>query len=212
MLATKEKSHPGFQLPTAVLHPGFGVAISNTATEFDAASYDFRSGPLCSGYFRDAETQLDYADQRYHQPGMGRFLTPDPFMGSEVPSIPGSWNRYAYVANDPINWNDPSGLCAVGVAGLNMWLGSNPSFENFANGVGAVTAYPYANEGTIAGAASVVSQAAFGPNDSTETALAALIYALNTNSGLIDVVAYSGGAQAFSTAYEQLTPSRRGLE
>ena len=24
-----------------------------------------------TGYFRDASTGLDYADQRYHQPGMG---------------------------------------------------------------------------------------------------------------------------------------------
>src|SRR5262249_33817813 len=31
-----------------------------------------------TGYFRDAESGLDYADQRYHNPGTGRFLTPDP--------------------------------------------------------------------------------------------------------------------------------------
>ena len=30
-----------------------------------------------TGYFRDAATGLDYADQRYEQPGMGRFMTPD---------------------------------------------------------------------------------------------------------------------------------------
>ena len=47
-------------------------------------------------YFRDSETGLDYADQRYHQPGMGRFMTPDPYKASGGPSDPGSWNRYAY--------------------------------------------------------------------------------------------------------------------
>jgi RHS repeat-associated protein len=109
MLATKEKSHPGFQLPTAILHPGFGFAISNTATSFHAALYDFRIGPLCSGYFRDAETGLDYADQRYHQPGMGRFTVPDRYTASGGPSDPGSWNRYAYVGGDPINYSDPTG-------------------------------------------------------------------------------------------------------
>ena len=31
-----------------------------------------------TGYFRDQATGLDYADQRYHQPGVGRFMTPDP--------------------------------------------------------------------------------------------------------------------------------------
>jgi RHS repeat-associated protein len=50
-----------------------------------------------TGYFRDAKTGLDYADQRYHQPGMGRFLTADPYGNSAGPTDPGSWNRYAYV-------------------------------------------------------------------------------------------------------------------
>lgn len=31
-----------------------------------------------TGYFRDSATGLDYADQRYEQPGVGRFMTPDP--------------------------------------------------------------------------------------------------------------------------------------
>ena len=31
-----------------------------------------------TGYYRDTETGLDYADQRYHEPGMGRFTSPDP--------------------------------------------------------------------------------------------------------------------------------------
>ena len=30
-------------------------------------------------YFRDSETGLDYADQRYERPGMGRFMTPDSY-------------------------------------------------------------------------------------------------------------------------------------
>jgi RHS repeat-associated protein len=65
-----------------------------------------------TGYLRDAETGLDYADQRYEQPGMGRFLTPDPYVASATPSDPGGWNRYAYVAGDPINFTDPDGLFA----------------------------------------------------------------------------------------------------
>lgn len=67
-----------------------------------------------AGYFRDAETGLDYAKNRYHQPGMGRFLTPDPYMakagGAQDPANPGSWNQYAYVQGDPINGTDRPGL------------------------------------------------------------------------------------------------------
>jgi RHS repeat-associated protein len=53
-------------------------------------------------YFRDSETGLDYADNRYHSSGDGRFLTPDP-------AGDGS-NWYAYAGGDPVNNIDPSGL------------------------------------------------------------------------------------------------------
>ena len=62
-----------------------------------------------TGYFRDAATGLDYADQRYYSPGTGFFMTPD-FAPSSSPSDPGSWNKYAYVGGDPINRTDQSGL------------------------------------------------------------------------------------------------------
>jgi RHS repeat-associated protein len=65
-------------------------------------------------YFRDSETGLDYAKNRYHDPGTGRFMTPDPFWGSVKLTVPGTWNRYAYSLSDPINNSDPTGLtCAV---------------------------------------------------------------------------------------------------
>lgn len=115
MLAAKEKSHPGFQLPMAASQPGFDFAISNTATEFDASVYDFRGGPRSSGSFRDSETGLDYAKARYHQPGMGRFMSVDPYMASGGPANPGSWNRYAYVLADPIKHKDPRGREACDV-------------------------------------------------------------------------------------------------
>jgi RHS repeat-associated protein len=63
-----------------------------------------------TGYLRDAETGMDYANQRYHVPGTGRFLTPDPYRGSARPSMPSSWNKYAYVRGDPVNHTDRTGL------------------------------------------------------------------------------------------------------
>jgi len=62
-----------------------------------------------TGYYRDAATGLDYAKNRYEQPGVGRFMTPDPYQASAGPSDPGSWNRYAYVRGDPVNRVDRRG-------------------------------------------------------------------------------------------------------
>jgi RHS repeat-associated protein len=90
-------------------------------------------------YFRDSETGLDYADNRYHSSGDGRFLTPDPFGGSAKLADPGSLNRYAYVGGDPVNNNDPSGLCSIN----GVQLGQDPdcyitvyAFGLFAEGGG----------------------------------------------------------------------------
>jgi RHS repeat-associated protein len=68
-------------------------------------------------YFRDA-SGLDYANQRYYRSIHGGFLTPDPYRASGGPADPGSWNRYAYVGGDPVNFNDPAGL----IKGLPGWI------------------------------------------------------------------------------------------
>ena len=60
-------------------------------------------------YHRDS-TGLDYANQRYYDARVGRFLTADPYVASGGPADPGSWNRYAYTRGDPVNRYDPQGL------------------------------------------------------------------------------------------------------
>jgi RHS repeat-associated protein len=64
-------------------------------------------------YARDSATGLDYAVNRYYASTWGRFVSPDPYRGSMELEEPGSLNRYAYAWNDPINSNDPTGLCIV---------------------------------------------------------------------------------------------------
>jgi len=54
-------------------------------------------------------TGFDYADQRFYASTYGRFNTPDPNASSAKAVAPGSWNRYAYVAGDPVNRNDRRG-------------------------------------------------------------------------------------------------------
>jgi RHS repeat-associated protein len=67
-------------------------------------------------YYRDS-AGLDYAGQRYYSNVTGRFLTPDPAGFSAAnPNNPATWNSYAYVHGDPVNFNDSTGdgECAVG--------------------------------------------------------------------------------------------------
>jgi len=49
-------------------------------------------------------------DQRYYASVYGRFTSPDPYHASAGPGDPGSWNRYAYVQGDPVNFRDRKGL------------------------------------------------------------------------------------------------------
>jgi RHS repeat-associated protein len=66
-----------------------------------------------TSYERDTETELDYAQARYHSSKQGRFTSPDPFNGSMAILNPQSMNRYGYVENNPLIFTDPSGLSII---------------------------------------------------------------------------------------------------
>jgi RHS repeat-associated protein len=68
-----------------------------------------------TGYERDAETGLDFAQARYFSSTEGRFTSADSLLGSLV--NPQSLNRYAYVLNNPLNSTDPSGHLPVSATG-----------------------------------------------------------------------------------------------
>jgi RHS repeat-associated protein len=63
-----------------------------------------------TGKERDAETGLDYFGARYMSSAQGRFTSPDPSnMGVDF-FLPQTWNRYAYVGNNPLAYVDQNGL------------------------------------------------------------------------------------------------------
>ena len=152
-------------------------------------------------YTRDSTTGFDYANQRYYASQYGRFLTADPIPhGSFAASQ--SWNQYSYATLDPVNSSDPSGLCTTAIGGFTQSPASGP-FTNTVIGLNADSAYPFAGQNVAEGIASLNEQ------ETTNTALSALRYALSTNDGTIDVIAYSGGASAFTNAYNRLSTAEQ---
>jgi RHS repeat-associated protein len=63
-----------------------------------------------TGYERDDESGLDFAQARYYASVQGRFTSPDPLLSSGMVEDPQSWNRYIYVGNRPTIATDPDGL------------------------------------------------------------------------------------------------------
>jgi RHS repeat-associated protein len=72
-----------------------------------------------TGYTRDTETNLDYANARYYTSQFGRFTSADPLGGSI--SDPQSLNAYAYVGNGPLSATDSSGMAIDNPIG-DLWL------------------------------------------------------------------------------------------
>jgi RHS repeat-associated protein len=62
-----------------------------------------------TSYDRDGNGSDEAMFRRYNRKN-SRFDQPDPYDGSYSLAYPQSFNRYAYVGNDPVNFADPTGL------------------------------------------------------------------------------------------------------
>jgi RHS repeat-associated protein len=62
-----------------------------------------------TGYQKDAETQLDFAEARMYQNLHGRFTAVDPLLASGKSSNPQTFNRYVYCLNNPLVYTDKNG-------------------------------------------------------------------------------------------------------
>lgn len=69
-------------------------------------------GPGYTGHVSDAATALSYMQQRYYDPGVGRFLSVDPVTANS--STGANFNRYWYADNNPYTNNDPDGRACNG--------------------------------------------------------------------------------------------------
>ena len=63
-----------------------------------------------TGYLKDEESGLEFAEARYYNPVHGRFTSVDPLTASATVRNPQTFNRYAYALNSPYKFTDPLGL------------------------------------------------------------------------------------------------------
>jgi RHS repeat-associated protein len=110
-----------------------------------------------TGYERDDESGLDYAQARYYNNAHGRFTSVDPMTASATIKNPQTFNRYSYALNSPYKFTDPLGLASVtsGVKDEVIELGDQCRFF----GYGAAQTIPNARGSQLQSASSSPTQA-----------------------------------------------------
>jgi RHS repeat-associated protein len=101
---------------------GSPVATTNSAktvlqrSEYEPYGYllnrPMEDGPGYTGHVTDAATGLVYMQQRYYDPGIGRFLSRDPVTAYNSGDMR-QFNGYGYAYNNPYRFTDPDGRCPV---------------------------------------------------------------------------------------------------
>lgn len=177
---------------------------------FGESWYNSTSDKLAfTTYERDAESGNDYAMARTYVSRLGRMSSPDPIAGNIA--NPQSLNRYAYVENSPTNAMDSSGLCTIFIGGVRD-NADNSNFNKAANAVGGIYVAAYDGQSTVGAIINIAAQSLVGPNGSSQAVADATKQIADDPNG-IQIVAFSGGAQAFSSAAQsggQMDPQEGG--
>jgi RHS repeat-associated protein len=147
----------------------------------------------------------DFLYREYH-PVQGRWISPDPAgLNAVNMSSPQSWNRYAYVENNPLSRIDSFGTCDLIVAGSGESEDTvgGKAIIDYASTIGANVVFPYAGLSVEASVADIIAQ---GNGDTTPATVAtANAYSATYSDGLLNgtgfgATAFSGGAQALTSA------------
>ncbi len=93
---------------------GTATRIEHYTPYGEPGDHQYVQGPGYTGHVTDAATGLTYAQQRYYDPVVGRFLSVDPVQADDKG---GDFNRYWYAADNPYRFVDPDGRagCTPGV-------------------------------------------------------------------------------------------------
>jgi len=160
------------------------------------------SDPSFTGKNQDTVSNLYDFPAREYNGIQGRWASPDPAgLSAADPTAPQSWNRYAYVTNDPLDATDPSGTCTIFIGGVKDNQNDKNALSQLAKKVGGLYVAPYSGQSTLGAILNIAAQDLAGANASSQTITDALNSIVNDPNG-IQIVAFSGGAQAFSTAVD----------
>jgi RHS repeat-associated protein len=112
--------------PVAVTNAS-GTVIERTVYEPYGAVINrpLTNGPGYTGHVADAVTGLNYMQQRYYDPQLGRFLSVDPVTPES--STGANFNRYWYANSNPYRYIDPDGRYGQGAG----WKGKDREWRRF---------------------------------------------------------------------------------
>jgi RHS repeat-associated protein len=173
--------------------------------------------PSFTGQNQDTTSGLYDFLYREYDPNQSRWTHPDPAgLAAASPTNPQSWDRYSYAFNAPTNFVDLGGLCPLIVAGVNDTPENSPGILNYAQQIGADVAFPYAGQSTLAAVGSILGQDLGVTNGAEQTTQAALQDAGSPaqnadGNNAVNAIAFSGGAQATTSAVNDLGSSNVNL-
>lgn len=84
-----------------------GVGARASSLQYGASTDDVKR--KFTGYQKDNETGLDFAEARMYESRHGRFTAVDPLLASGKSANPQTFNRYAYTSNNPVVRIDRNG-------------------------------------------------------------------------------------------------------
>ncbi len=119
--------------------------------------YSYLDDPSTSGVTEGFG--LMFYNARWYDPALGRFAQPDTLIPEQSQGTH-AWDRYAYVNNNPLRYNDPSGHCIETISCLLTWIGVLPDVW----GVMRAAVFINTNDATVMAGIAVQSQW-LGPQD-----------------------------------------------
>jgi RHS repeat-associated protein len=126
------------QVTTRKDYAAFGeeLGTSERTTNLKYDSSETRKG--YTGYEKDDESGLDFAQARYYNTLHGRFTSVDPLTASATIKNPQTFNRYSYVLNSPYKFTDPLGLISSSTSACGQWCqGSGPYSNGYSSNYSA---------------------------------------------------------------------------